>query len=40
MEAFIEHLPNSAYHYQRQRLAKLYQRELQAYASSYIRFGG
>lgn len=40
METFIEHLLNSAYHYQRQRLAKLYQKEFQAYASSYIRFGG
>lgn len=40
METFIEHLLNSAYHYQRQRLAKLYQKEFQAYASSHIRFGG
>ncbi|KLL05080.1 MAG: hypothetical protein MRERV_6c080 [Mycoplasmataceae bacterium RV_VA103A] len=40
MEVFIEHLLNLVYHYQRQRLAKLYQKEFQAYASSYIRFGG
>lgn len=40
MDFFIEHLLNSAYHYQRQRLAKLYQRNFQSYASSHIRFGG
>lgn len=40
MEAFIEHLLNSAYHYQRQRLVKLYDKEPKTYASSHIRFGG
>ncbi|CAG8448193.1 812_t:CDS:2 [Racocetra fulgida] len=30
---------DKVYHYQRQRLAKIYQKEFQAYASSYIRFG-
>ena len=40
MEAFIEHLLNSAYHYQRQRLTKLYSKEPKTYTSSYIRFGG
>jgi len=40
MEAFIEHLLNSAYHYQRQRLTKLYSKEPKIYASSHIRFGG
>lgn len=40
MELFIEHLLNSAYHYQRQRLAKIYQKDIQSYVSSHIRFGG
>ena len=40
MEIFIEHLLNSAYHYQRQRLVKLYDKEPKTYASSHIRFGG
>ena len=40
MEAFIEHLLNSAYHHQRQRLMKLYNIEPKTYASSHIRFGG
>lgn len=40
MDSFIEHLLNSAYHYQRQQLIKLYQKNFQSYASSHIRFGG
>jgi len=40
METFIEHLLNSAYHYQRQRLTKLYDKQPKTYTSSYIRFGG
>lgn len=40
MEAFIEHLLNSAYHFQRKRLIKLYDKEPKTYASSHIRFGG
>jgi hypothetical protein len=40
MELFIEHLLNSAYHYQRQRLVKLYDKQPKTYASSHIRFGG
>ena len=40
MEAFIEHILNSAYHYQRQKLVKLYNQEPKTYASSHIRFGG
>ncbi len=40
MEAFIEHLLNSAYHYQRQRLVKIYEKQPKTYASSHIRFGG
>jgi len=40
MEAFIEHILNSAYHHQRQRLIKLYNQEPKTYASSHIRFGG
>lgn len=40
MEAFIEHLLNSAYHYQRQRLVKLYHQKPKTYTSSHIRFGG
>jgi len=40
MEIFIEHLLNSAYRHQRQRLIKLYEKEPKTYASSHIRFGG
>jgi hypothetical protein len=40
MEIFIEHLLNSAYHHQRIRLVKLYDKQPKTYASSHIRFGG
>ena len=40
MEIFIEHLLNSAYHHQRTRLVKLYDKQPKTYASSHIRFGG